>query len=121
MFGEMEDALNIIWRAPRKGSVLWRLLRGRAVSLLLVIGLGFMLLVSMMFTAGLTALGHYIDNQTPYSQTALWLLNVAISVLLMSLLFAAIFKVLPNRDLEWRDVGVGAGRHGAAVPRSASS
>ena len=108
VFGEMEDALNIIWRAPRKGSVLRRLLRGRAVSLALVIGLGFMLLVSMMITAAITALGHYIDYHTPYSQTALWFANIGISILLMTAMFAAIYKVLPNHDLEWRDVGAGA-------------
>jgi membrane protein len=109
VFGEMEDALNIIWRAPRKGSVLRRLLHGRAKSLGLVIGLGFMLLLSMGCTVAITALGHYIDYHTPYSKTALWIVNFAISIFLMSLLFAAIYKVLPNRDLEWRDVAVGAG------------
>lgn len=108
VFGEMEDALNAIWRAPRKGSVLRRLLRGRLISLALVIGLGFLLLVSMVFTAGIAALGHYIDEQTPFSQVALTLVNFGISIALMSLLFAAIYKVLPNKDLEWRDVGVGA-------------
>ena len=108
VFGEMEDALNVIWRAPLKGSVIRRLLRGRAVSLALVIGLGFLLLVSMVVTAGLTALGHYIDNHTPYSQAFLWCLNFAISTLLTAALFAAIYKVLPNLDLQWRDVAVGA-------------
>ncbi len=108
VFGEMEDALNVIWRAPRKGSVLRRLLRGRAVSLALVIGLGFLLLVSMVFTAGVTAFGHYIDSHTPYSQFALGVINFVISTVLMSLLFAAIYKVLPNKDLQWRDVGAGA-------------
>ncbi len=108
VFGEMEDALNVIWRAPRKGSVLRRLLRGRAVSIVLVIGLGFLLLISMVFTAGITALGHYIDNHTPYSQAALAAINFTISTMLMALLFAAIYKILPNRDLEWRDVAIGA-------------
>ncbi|HXC57319.1 MAG TPA: YihY/virulence factor BrkB family protein [Rhizomicrobium sp.] len=108
VFGEMEDALNVIWRAPRKGSVLRRLLRGRAVSLALVIGLGFLLLTSMVFTAGIAAFGHYIDNHTSYSQVALALINFTVSIVLMALLFAAIFKILPNKDLEWRDVGAGA-------------
>jgi membrane protein len=108
VFGEMEDALNVIWRAPRKEALWRRLLRGRAVSLVLVIGLGFLLLISMVFTAGVAALGHYIDEHTPYSQVALVLINFAISTVLMSLLFAAIFKILPNKPLEWRDVGVGA-------------
>ena len=108
VFGEMEDALNVIWRAPRKGNVLRRLLRGRAVSLILVIVLGFLLLISMVFTAGITALGHYIDNHTPYSQAVLTAINFTISTALMSLLFAAIYKILPNLYLEWRDVGAGA-------------
>jgi membrane protein len=108
VFGEMEDALNVIWRAPRKGSVLRRLVRGRLISLALVIGLGFLLLISMVFTAAVAALGHYIDNHTPYSQFVLVLINFVISTILMSLLFAAIYKVLPNKMLQWRDVGVGA-------------
>ncbi len=108
VFGEMEDALNVIWRAPLRGSVLIRLLRGRAVSLALVIGLGFLLLVSMLFTAGIAILGSYIDEHTPFSALALLLINFAVSTVLMSLLFAAIYKVVPNKDLQWRDVGVGA-------------
>ncbi|MEJ0025846.1 MAG: YihY/virulence factor BrkB family protein [Rhizomicrobium sp.] len=108
VFGEMEDALNVIWRAPRKGPVLMRLLRGRAVSLCLVIGLGFLLLISMVLTAGITAMGKYIDDHTAFSGLALALLNFGISTVLTSLLFAAIYKVVPNKDLQWRDVGVGA-------------
>ena len=108
VFSEMEDALNVIWRAPRKGNVLRRLLRGRAVSLALVVGLGFLLLISMVFTAGITALGHYIDNHTPYSVAALAAIDFVISTALTTVLFAAIFKVLPNLYLEWRDVLAGA-------------
>jgi membrane protein len=108
VFGEMEDALNVIWRAPLKGSILIRLLRGRAVSLGLVMGLGFLLLISMVFTAAIAALGSYIDEHTPFSLWALAGLNFLISTFLMSLLFAAIFKIVPNKDLAWRDVTVGA-------------
>lgn len=108
VFGEMEDALNVIWRAPRKGSVLRRLLRGRAISLLLVFGLGFLLQISMVSTALLAALGHYIDVNTSFSHLALIEINLAIGLALMTLLFAAIYKVLPNLYLEWRDVLLGA-------------
>lgn len=108
VFGEMEDALNVIWKAPPKRSIFLRLVRGRAASLGLVIGLGFLLLTSMVFTAGIAALGHYIDAHTRYNEVALALINVAISGVLMSVLFAAIYKVLPNKNLEWRDVGVAA-------------
>ncbi len=108
VFGEMEDALNAIWQAPRKGPVIPRLLRGRAVSLILVIGLGFLLVISMLTTSALTALSHYITVDTPYSQLSLALLNGGISFLLAAILFAAIYKILPNLYLEWRDVIAGA-------------
>jgi membrane protein len=108
VFGEMEDALNVIWQAPRKGAVIPRLLRGRAVSLVLVIGLGFLLVISMLTTSALAALSHYITVDTPYSQLSLALLNGGISFVLAAILFAAIYKILPNLDLEWRDVIAGA-------------
>jgi membrane protein len=108
VFGEMEDALNAIWRAPRKEAVLLRLLRGRAVSLLLVIGLGFFLLISMGFTAIITAAGHYLSLNTGFSRSGFALLNLIVSFLLMSGLFAAIYKIMPNKNLEWHDVIAGA-------------
>ena len=108
VFGEMEDALNAIWQAPRKGAVIPRLLRGRAISLVLVIGLGFLLVISMLTTSALTALSHYITIDTPYSQFSLALLNGGVSFLLAAVLFAAIYKILPNLYLEWRDVIAGA-------------
>jgi membrane protein len=108
VFGEMEDALNVIWHAPREHSFLHQLVRGRILSLGLVVGLGFLLLVSMIFTAGIGALGHFIDEQTPLSQFVIGIINFMISFVLMSVLFAAIYKILPNRRLYWRDVLVGA-------------
>ncbi|HWA91315.1 MAG TPA: YihY/virulence factor BrkB family protein [Rhizomicrobium sp.] len=108
VFGEMEDALNAIWRAPPKGPVLPRLLRGRARSLALVIALGLLLVISMLIGSLIAVLKHTIAVETPFSQATLGLVNAAVSVMLASLLFAAIYKVLPNKDLEWRDVIAGA-------------
>lgn len=108
VFGEMEDALNAIWRAPPKGAVLPRLLRGRARSLALVVALGLLLVASMLTGSAIAALKHTIATETPFSQASLSLVNALVSVLLASLLFAAIYKVLPNRSLEWRDVVAGA-------------
>ena len=108
VFGEMEDALNAIWRAPPKGPVLPRLLRGRARSLALVIALGLLLVVSMLIGSAIAVLKHTIAVETPFSQLSLGLLNAGVSFLLATLLFAAIYKVLPNLDLEWRDVIAGA-------------
>jgi membrane protein len=108
VFGEMEDALNIIWKAPRKGSVLVRLARGRAMSLLLVVGLGFLLLISMLLSTIVTSLSHYIAVQTPYSPWTIAALNVLVSTALLTVMFAAIYKTVPNKRIAWDDVGLGA-------------
>lgn len=108
VFGEMEDALNVVWRAPDRRPLWQRLIRGRVSSLALVIGLGFVLLLSMTCSAALDVLGHTLANYASLEQVTITVLNFLISFLLMSILFAAIFKTLPNRDLQWRDVYIGA-------------
>jgi len=108
VFGEMEDALNAIWRVPSKGAVLPRLLRGRALSLALVMGLGLLLVISMLMGSALTALKHSIAVETPFTDFSLALLSGGVSFLLTAVLFAAIYKMLPNRAIEWHDVIAGA-------------
>jgi membrane protein len=108
VFGEMEDALNAIWRAPPKGALLPRLLRGRARSLGLVMGLGVLLVISMLIGGAINALHHTIAVETALSRLTLTVLNGTVSFLLAALLFAAIYKTLPNLDLQWRDVIAGA-------------
>jgi membrane protein len=108
VFGETEDALNAIWRAPPKGALLPRLLRGRARSLGLVMGLGVLLVISMLIGGAVTALQHAIAVETALSRLSLAILNGAVSFLLAAVLFAAIYKTLPNKALEWRDVIAGA-------------
>jgi membrane protein len=80
----------------------------RAASLGLVAALGFFLMVSLVVSAALTAFGNQINSILPFGRLLLSGLNFAISSLLISILFAAIYKVLPDRHLEWRDVAVGA-------------
>ncbi len=108
MFGELQATLNAIWKASPKGTTMTRLIRARAVSLGLVAALGFLLLVSLVISAGLAALGDYLSSRMPFNVTLLHWLDFAISFGLMALLFAAIYKVLPDTDIEWRDVIVGA-------------
>jgi membrane protein len=103
-FTEIEDALNVIWKAPRKESYFYQLLRGRVMSLTLVIGLGFLLLFSMVVATGVRMLGRVLDQVTGISGIVVGILNLGISLTVVSLLFAALYKVLPNRKLEWRDV-----------------
>ena len=108
VFGEMQTALNAIWKAEPKGTTVSRLIRARAASLGLVAALGFLLMVSLVVSTGLTAFGNYLDSVLPFGQVVLSVLNGVVSILLISLLFAAIYKVLPDRPIEWRDVAVGA-------------
>ena len=103
-FTEIEDSLNVIWKAPRHESYFYQLLRGRVMSLILVIGLGFLLLISMMIATGIRVLGHILNRYTDISDLVITLANLGFSLLIVALLFAAIYKLLPNTTLLWRDV-----------------
>ena len=108
VFGEMQSALNKIWKARPKATGVSALIRARAASLGLVVVLGFLLMVSLAMSAGLTAFGDYLNARLPIGAAIISILNFVISLLLISALFAAIYKVLPDRDITWRDVMVGA-------------
>ena len=108
VFGEMQTALNVIWKAKPEGTTVSRLIRARAASLRLVAALGFLLMVSLVVSTLLTAFGNYLNSILPFGQVILTGLNVVVSLVLISFLFAAIYKVLPDRNLEWGDVVVGA-------------
>lgn len=103
-FTEIEDALNVIWKAPRHESYFYQLLRGRVLSLTLVIGLGVLLLASMVMATGIRLLGEVLDRYTDIYDAVIPAINFGVSFLTVALLFAAIYKVLPNRKLLWRDV-----------------
>jgi membrane protein len=108
VFGEMQSALNSIWKAKSHATTVSRLIRARAASLGLVAALGFLLIVSLAVSAGLTAFGNYLDSIVPIGKLILPLLNFVVSLALLAVLFASIYKVLPDRRLEWRDVIIGA-------------
>lgn len=108
VFGEMQQSLNTIWKVEPQGSSLSRLVRARAASLGLVAALGFMLLVSLVASAAIAALGNIINAYLPFGTIILGTINAVISFVLISAMFAAIYKVLPDRTLQWRDVAIGA-------------
>ncbi|HEY2035011.1 MAG TPA: YihY/virulence factor BrkB family protein [Rhizomicrobium sp.] len=108
VFGEMQAALNVIWKAQPKTTVWWRLARGRLVSVGLVLALAFLLLISLVMSAAIHALGERIDYVLPIGATLALILNFVISFVLIALLLAAIYRVLPDCHIEWRDVIVGA-------------
>ena len=108
VFGEIQASLNYIWRAQPDSLSVSALLKARAASLGLVATLGFLLMVSLLVSAALTALGRVLDSDLPLIGLLVRLANAVLSFALVALLFAVIYKVLPDRRLEWRDVGVGA-------------
>lgn len=110
VFSEMQASLNTIWKAdPSKhhGTVS-RMVRARAAGLGLVMALGFLLLVSFVISAGLSAAARYAEGYLPGGHLLFQLVNLAVSYALISAMFAAIYKVLPDKDVRWRDVGIGA-------------
>jgi membrane protein len=108
VFGQMQAALNAIWKVKPKGGTVSRLVRARIASMGLVASLGFLLMVSLAASAGISALGEFINAYLPFGQLILSAINVIVSFLLISVLFGAIYKILPDRKLEWRDVTIGA-------------
>jgi membrane protein len=109
---ELRDALNTIWEVTpqaRKGlQNLIGLARERLFSFGLVLSVGFLLLVSLAVSAWLSALGALSASILPASAAALHIINVAVSFLIITGLFAAIYKVIPDARIEWRDVLLGA-------------
>ena len=108
VFGEIQSALNVIWKAKPKSGTLSRLVRARAASLGLVAALGFVLMISLVVSTALTAFASYLNALLPFAHLVLLALNFIISFVLLAVLFAAIYKVLPDRHLRWRDVIAGA-------------
>jgi membrane protein len=108
VFGELQSALNAIWKVEDRAFSFSRLLHGRVVSIGLVTGLGFLLLVSLVIDASVSATSGYIDQHIRYGAVFLLALNMTASFVLTWTLFAAIYKVLPDKSLDWRDVVFGA-------------
>lgn len=108
VFGEMQAALNVVWRTEPRAITVSRLVRARIVSLGLVAALGFLLLVSLVISAALAVIGAWVNARLAFGTLMLGALNAVVSYLLIAVLFAAIYKVLPDTRLAWRDVVVGA-------------
>jgi len=108
VFGEMQSALNAIWRASPEGTTVTRLIKARLTSLTLVVTLGFLLLVSLVIGAAIAAVGQALNRIMPFTDILLAVLNFLISLALLSGIIAAIYKILPDKRLEWRDTAIGA-------------
>jgi membrane protein len=109
VFAELQDALNNIWRVkPKPGLGIKAFIRDRLLSFTVVLGTGFLLLVSLVLSAALAALGAWMERTLPGSAWFWHFLNGVLSFLVIALLFAMIFKILPDAKIDWRDVWIGA-------------
>ena len=109
VFGELQDSLNIVWKArPPAGGGLWSYVRTRFLSFAMVLGVGFLLLVSLVISAVLSGMTHWWAGHGQPGGLGLQVVNAAASLAVITLLFAMIFKFLPDAHVAWRDVGWGA-------------
>ena len=109
VFGELQSALNTVWDvAPKPGRGIWGIVKDRFFSFTLVVGVAFLLLVSLVISAALTWVGQVFESSLP-GGALLWQgLNFGVSLAVVTALFALMFKTLPDVYIKWRDVWVGA-------------
>jgi membrane protein len=109
LFGQLKDALNTIWEVePKPGRGIWATVKERFFSFTMVLGTGFMLLVSLVLTTAVSAAGNWAGNLLSISEGVLHAANAVLAFLMVTLLFALIFKLLPDVVIAWRDVWIGA-------------
>lgn len=108
VFNQLKDALNTIWDVqPDPNQGIWQTVKSRFLSFGMVLVVGFLLLVSLVISALLSAVGDFISSLLP-SLPLLQALELLLSLAILTLLFALIFKVLPDVEVAWREVWVGA-------------
>ncbi len=108
VFGEVQTALNAIWKAEPQRSTLTRFVRAKLASMGVVITCGFLLMVSLALSAALAAVSAYLAASFPTAQILLPTVDFLLSLTLISFIFAAMYKLLPDAPIAWRDVIVGA-------------
>jgi membrane protein len=111
VFAELQSALDRIWHVPEKAKPtgLWALLRARVLSFGLILGLAFLLMVSLLVSTGVAAFGQWAGGLLPGWELMLQGINILFSVATTTILFGMIFKFMPTVNIAWGDVWVGAG------------
>jgi membrane protein len=109
VFAQLQDSLNTIWKvAPKPGRGIRGILRDRLLTFMMVIAVGFLLLVSLVLSAALAAFGKFFNYLLPVPEAVLHGINFVVSFGVITLLFAMIYKILPDVKISWSDVWIGA-------------
>jgi len=109
VFGQLQDSLNTIWEVePKPGRGMWGFLRDRFLSFAMVMGIAFLLLVSLMISASLAFLGGFLDRLPEQFHVLAQAINASVSFGVIAVLFAMTFKFVPDVKMAWRDVWLGA-------------
>ncbi len=110
VFGELQNALDRIWRAPARvnsGGV-WKILRARLLSLGLILGFAFLLMVSLVAGAAVSAASKWWGPIFQNFETLAQIVNIAFGFILSTIIFAMIYKLMPRAQVRWKDVWIGA-------------
>jgi membrane protein len=108
-FAHLQKSLNHLWNVEPRPGAGWKLMvRQRVAALGMVLVVALLLLTALVLSAAISALGSYAEEVLPMPAWALGLIDVAVSLVVITLLFAAIYKVLPDVEIEWREVWTGA-------------
>ncbi len=110
VFAELQSALDRIWHVPEKEKPtgVWGILRARVLSFGLILGLAFLLMVSLVVSTGVAAFGSWTSGLLPGWELLLQGVNVLVSIGITTVLFAMIFKFMPTVPIRWHDVWIGA-------------
>jgi len=105
----LQDALNTVWGVqPKPGRGILTTIRERFLSFSMVLGVGFLLLISLLLSSLLSSVHTFFLGLLPGADLVLQILNFALSFMVITLLFALIYKILPDVNIKWRDVWIGA-------------
>ena len=109
VFAELQDSLDRIWRAPKRArSAVWTLLRGRLLSFGTIAGISFLMMVSLVVSAALTAIGNLWGPRFADWKAVVAVVNVVFAYVLTTTVFAMIYKLMPRVRVAWTDVWIGA-------------
>lgn len=109
VFGQLQTALNTIWEVkPKPNRGIWGIVRDRFLSFTMVMGMAFLLLVSLVISASIASLGSFLGNPPDSLKWIAQAVNFVVSFGVITLLFALMFKLLPDVKMAWRDVWLGA-------------